>query len=72
MKAINAGKTHPKLWVENGIHCVMESNRCPRFSDAKKSGILKIKVTNTTPLKTIDDVNLLETTFNKIKTIVIG
>ena len=50
----------------------MESNRCPRFSDAKKSGILKIKVTNTTPLKTIDDANLLETTFNKIKTIVIG
>ena len=72
MKTINAGKTHPKLWVENGIHWVMGSNKWPRFSDPKKSGILKTNVVITTPLNTRGEASRFGTTFSKINTMVIG
>ena len=40
--------------------------------EPRKSGMLKRKVINTTPLNTVGDANLLETTFSKINTMVIG
>jgi hypothetical protein len=50
----------------------MGSNKWPRFSDPKKSGILKTNVVITTPLNTREEVNRFGTTFSKINTIVIG
>ena len=40
--------------------------------EPRKSEMLKRKLTNTTPLNTVGDADLLETTFNKINTMVIG
>ena len=70
---MKAGNTQPKLNSPKKIKLFISIAKFFKFGiNTKKSGILNIKVTKITPLKTNFDANISGTTFSKIKTMVIG
>ena len=71
-KTKQAGITQPKLKFAKGMIFLIPVKFSLGIINPRKSGILKIKVTKTTPLNTNFDANLSSTMFNKINTIVIG
>lgn len=66
------GMTHPKVCEDKGIHEFRATNHSFFKYTSKTSGILKRKVTMTTPLKTMFDAKRFEMTLSTINTIVIG
>ena len=66
------GSTHPKFWFANGIVFFIVERASGLVKNPKKSGILNIKVTATTTLKTSAEVYFSGKTFSIIKTMVIG
>jgi hypothetical protein len=66
------GKTHPMLSFEKGIALLMLSKLSEEIKKLKKSGMLKIKATNTTILKTNFEAYLSGTKFKRISTMVSG
>ena len=71
-KTRKAGITQPKLNSDRGIILLIPVKFSLGMMNPKKSVILKIKVTKTTPLKTSFVPYLFGTIFSKINTIVIG
>lgn len=72
IKTNKAGKTQPKLCSAKGMILLIPVKFSLGTIKPRKSVILKINVTKTTPLKTSLEAYLSATIFNKIKTIVIG
>jgi hypothetical protein len=71
-KAVRAGSTQPKLKLLRGIHLPTSFKGSPNPILPIKSGMLNKTVTSTTVLNTEEGAHFSGSTFNKIRTMVMG
>mgnify|MGYP006897560339 CR=1 FL=1 len=72
MNVKKAGNTQPRFLFAKGIAFLILSSHSASIKNPKKSGILKINATKTTPLKTSFEAYFSGITFNRMSTIVKG